>query len=347
MNPTTRIACLTPPGRAAIAVLAVRGPRAWEVTRSLFQPGRAPLPDAPELGRSWFGRLGDELRDEIVLVAKQVDDIELQCHGGPEVVRLLQETYARHGIEACDWKDLEQLVPESPWQQQILEWLVQAPTVRTAAILLDQYHGAFARAMAAIQTGDMVGLHRLAQLIPLGQHLVHPWRIVVCGAPNVGKSSLVNALAGYTRCLVSPMPGTTRDVVTTTLAIDGWPIELIDTAGLREADHALERAGIARAHETIASADVRLWIVDGSAPAVMPDDATNTLLIINKVDLPPAWDWESIPALRVSAQRETGLEALCQELSQRLVPQPPSAGEAVPVTPEACELIRQALAHYR
>jgi tRNA modification GTPase len=69
--------------------------------------------------------------------------------------------------------------------------------------------------------------------VDLGRHLTRPWRVVVAGAPNVGKSSLINALAGFTRTVVTAVPGTTRDVVATAAAIDGWPVELIDTAGLR------------------------------------------------------------------------------------------------------------------
>ena len=67
-----------------------------------------------------------------------------------------------------------------------------------------------------------------------GLHLTRPWNVVLAGRPNVGKSSLINALLGYTRSIVFDQPGTTRDVVTAATAIDGWPIELSDTAGLRE-----------------------------------------------------------------------------------------------------------------
>src|SRR4029453_3197945 len=76
-------------------------------------------------------------------------------------------------------------------------------------------------------------LGAVLEFAELGQHLTAPWRVVLAGPPNVGKSSLINALAGYQRTIVSHVPGTTRDVVTTTTAIDGWPVELADTAGLR------------------------------------------------------------------------------------------------------------------
>ncbi len=79
----------------------------------------------------------------------------------------------------------------------------------------------------------------------LGTHLATPWRVVLAGAPNVGKSSLINALLGYGRAIVFDQPGTTRDVVTADAAIEGWPITLADTAGLHDASDATESAGIA------------------------------------------------------------------------------------------------------
>src|SRR5206468_2220750 len=110
------------------------------------------------------------------------------------------------------------------------------------------------------------------------------------GAPNVGKSSLVNALAGYQRSIVAPTPGTTRDVVATTLAIDGWPVELSDTAGLHGEGEQLERAGMARARAAAAAADLCVWVLDGSAaPVWLGPEITAPLTVINKIDLPPAW----------------------------------------------------------
>src|SRR5439155_711085 len=111
-------------------------------------------------------------------------------------------------------------------------------------------------------------LKELKSRTRLGRHLTNPWRVVVAGAPNVGKSSLVNALAGYARCVVSPTPGTTRDVVSTLIAVDGWPIELLDTAGLRLPGENLEQQGIALARAAVESADLCLWVIDASASPI-------------------------------------------------------------------------------
>jgi tRNA modification GTPase len=191
--------------------------------------------------------------------------------------------------------------------------------------------------LSDVEQGRLGQLRSLAHNAPAGRHLVDPWKVVIAGAPNVGKSSLVNALAGYTRSIVAPTPGTTRDVVKTVLAIDGWPVELTDTAGLRPAEGSIEEEGITRARAAAAEADLCLWLVDGSAEPVLPD-REGCRLAINKCDLPPAWDWSRFPeALRVSAKTGTGIGDLCDAISRWLVPEPPAPGEAVPFSPEACE----------
>ena len=172
----------------------------------------------------------------------------------------------------------------------------------------------------------------LAQRTPLGRHLSEPWRVVLAGAPNVGKSSLVNALACYQRSVVAATPGTTRDVVTTQIALDGWPVELADTAGLRDAAEPLEEEGVCLAKRTLAAADLCLWVLDASAEPVLPPEALGPVrLVVNKTDLPVAWDLARAPgAIRVSALTRAGLDELLAALSRWLVPDPPPAGTAAP-----------------
>ena len=341
----TLLACLTAPGKAAIATLAVRGPMAWEITGQLFAPRKGRLPDAPSAGKYWYGRIGKDHADDAILAVNQETPtvcLELHCHGGIEVVRMLQEFYHQRGAVIV------------PWQQffdgpvQIYDLLAHAPTTRTAGILLDQMNGAWQSCLGEIldaqERGDSVAvmqkLHRLDKLIPLGKHLVDAWKVVVAGAPNVGKSSLMNALAGYARSIVSPIPGTTRDVVTVRLAIDGWPVEMTDTAGIRPSTSDLEQQGINRALDAAQGADLRFWLLDGSTEPIFPNAGTDWHLLVNKIDLPAAWDWQSAAlAAHISAKTQAGMAELCELISRQLVPNPPAPGEAVPCSREQIEWV--------
>lgn len=321
----TTIACLTPPGKAAIATLAVRGPQGWPITQALFRPHKGSLPDAPTVGQFWYGKLGADYADDAILAVKP-NAIELHCHGGVEIVRMIQELYQQRGARVVSWQEFS--------GDPILAMLANAPTTRTAAILLDQLNGAWESRGAS---------DRLAELIPVGKHLVTPWKVVLAGAPNVGKSSLMNALAGYPRSIVAATPGTTRDVVTVQLAIDGWPVEMTDTAGIREAAGDLERQGVRRALDVVRGADLRLWLLDGSREPIFPENRAGWHFIINKVDLPAAWDWQTVPeATCVSTKTKSGLPELCVTISRLLVPSPPFPGEAVPCLPVQRECVHMA-----
>ncbi len=351
-DPQTWVACLTPPGRAAIATLALHGPQAWETVCALFKP-RSGKPIQPTPGRFWLGRLGEALADEVVLTARSEVDLELHCHGGREAVRLLLGLLLQRGLKECSWPEMLAQRGMDALQVQAAAALARATTVRTASILLDQFHGAFQAAVAAIlaaleddgSPSSAIGLlEELLGRAPLGRRLTTPWRVVIAGAPNVGKSSLVNALAGYQRSVVSPTPGTTRDVVTVRLAI-GWPVELADTAGLREQSGTLEGQGIELARKQVSEADLCLWVLDASGPPIWPTvSSPNIRLVINKTDLSPAWDPDQAQgAVRVSAQTGVGLGELCSELERWLVPQPPPAGSAVPFTLALCDTVEETL----
>ena len=358
MEPTV-VAVLTPPGVGAIATLGLHGPGAWKAVRATFTPLRGELPEQPKdvsPGQFWLGRLGDELRDEAVLTLRQAEPVpwvELHCHGGRQMLAVLMEAFEKRGLVRCSWQQWLHRTEGSALRAEIAIALAQARTPRTAAILLDQYAGAFEQALAKIldalarDPADARGLLQpLLRLAKLGRHLTAPWKVVVGGAANVGKSSLVNALAGYRRSVVSATPGTTRDVVTTEIALEGWPVELADTAGLRDSVAGLETQGMERARAAFRQADLCLWVADASLPPTWPenqDALPTTLMVINKIDLPAAWNLDAVPgAVRVSATARIGLDELGQRIARLLVPEPPAPGAPVPFNARWSERLLQA-----
>lgn len=127
--------------------------------------------------------------------------------------------------------------------------------------------------------------------------------VAVTGAPNVGKSSLVNLLARRDVAIVTPMPGTTRDVIEVQLELEGLPLTLLDTAGLRETDDPVEVEGVRRARARAEAADLRLHLVEAASEPHWPEPGAGTLLVVNKVDLHrPA----SLPAAAVALSCVTG-----------------------------------------
>ena len=147
-------------------------------------------------------------------------------------------------------------------------------------------------------------------------------RVVLCGRPNAGKSSLLNALLEEERAIVTSVPGTTRDTLTESVQMEGVRVLLTDTAGLRETGDAVERIGVERAQKALHSADVRLLVVDGSAPFSEEDGATLMGLaphavVLSKGDLPMALHeaqmaaaFPGVPILSVCAPKGDGLAAL-------------------------------------
>ena len=146
-------------------------------------------------------------------------------------------------------------------------------------------------------------------------------RVVIYGATNAGKSSLLNRLLGYERAIVSEIPGTTRDTIEEVINLRGVPVRLVDSAGLRASVDPLERAGMERAERSRQAADLLLHLVDASAPRPVDfpsADAASEILLLNKTDLPEHADWKSTAALRISCLEEGGLTGLDQQILERI-----------------------------
>jgi tRNA modification GTPase len=339
-----RVIQLTPPGRGAVATLRVEGPGATEAVQTEFRArGGCPLAATP-LNRPTVGHFGGERGEEVVVCRRSEETVEVHCHGGSAAVARTEQALVAAGCQMLGWREWAAPAHGDPVTTAALQALADAPTERTAAILLDQYHGALARELSEIRQaadrGDSDAARRqrdaIRARIALGRHLIRPWRVVLAGRVNVGKSSLINALAGYRRSIVHPAAGTTRDAVTVATAIDGWPVELCDTAGLRTGGDPLEVAGIQRAYERIARADLIVLTSDQSAAWSGEDQRLierwpDALVVHNKSDLAAAAG-DRPGGVKTSAARGDGIDALLRAIARRLVPNPPPAGAAVPST---------------
>src|SRR5262249_14674505 len=139
-------------------------------------------------------------------------------------------------------------------------------------------------------------------------------QVVLAGRPNVGKSSLLNRLAGEERAIVTAQPGTTRDALRELVQIEGVPVLLVDTAGLRESPDEVERLGMARTRAEMERADVVLVVLEAGRMEVPEGDlpaGAEQIRVINKVDLLPALQAGAFPeGVRVSAKTGAGLDAL-------------------------------------
>ncbi|HEX5504328.1 MAG TPA: tRNA uridine-5-carboxymethylaminomethyl(34) synthesis GTPase MnmE [Thermomicrobiales bacterium] len=194
-------------------------------------------------------------------------------------------------------------------------------------------------------------LDALARRAAVGVLYREGLRVAIVGRPNVGKSSLLNALLRQERAIVTPVAGTTRDVIAESVTLRGIPVTLLDTAGIAETADAIERLGVARSHEALAAAALALFVLDASAPPT-PDDlavaatlrdrlgaddaARRVLLALNKADLGAAPQdavralLPGAPAVALSALTGAGLPDLEDALYTLAVGEAPRAAEADP-----------------
>jgi tRNA modification GTPase len=173
-------------------------------------------------------------------------------------------------------------------------------------------------------------------------------RVVIYGATNAGKSSLLNRLLGYERAIVSDVPGTTRDTIEEVINLRGIPIRLLDTAGVRESRDRLELAGIERTAQSLARADLILHVVDGSEPKPRGCEQFSTttaavLLLLNKNDLPEHSDWSDVAALRISCLTDNGLAGLEDAILQRLGEDKLQAENSLAINVRHRDCLRRAL----
>ena len=200
------------------------------------------------------------------------------------------------------------------------------------------------------------GIAALLATAHQGRVLREGVRVVIYGATNAGKSSLLNRLLGYDRVIVSDTHGTTRDTIEETVNLDGVPIRLLDTAGLRPSESELESKGIARTEKSLQLADLRLHIADCNAPRPphfnsqklsefngRTEDDSNKIVVLNKSDLPEDNEWKNFPALRISCLTGEGVPQLQKEILARIRQQNLRAESAVTINTRHRDCLRRAL----
>ena len=172
-------------------------------------------------------------------------------------------------------------------------------------------------------------------------------RVVIYGATNAGKSSLLNRLLGYERVIVSDTHGTTRDSIEETLNLRGVPIRLLDTAGFRASTSEIEREGIARTERWLQKADLRLHIVDRNTPPPEHFERTtangNEILLLNKSDLPEHAEWKKAEALRISCATGEGFIDLENAILARIGNQNLRPENAIAINIRHRDCLRRAL----
>jgi tRNA modification GTPase len=353
----TIVAIATPPGRGGIGIVRISGPDARSIgaavtERSAFVPRHATL------ARAGAGDVKDQVIVTYFPAPASYtgeDVVEISAHSSPVVLHAIVEAAMAAGARLAEPGEFTlraylhgrmDLV-----QAEAVKDLIDAVTPLQARAAFDQLDGTLTTRIGEID-GALFDLSaRIEASLDFpeeGYHFVEPGRVAaeidsVCrrvtallaharrgrlvregarvailGRPNAGKSTLFNALAGAHRAIVTDIPGTTRDLVTEVVDLDGLPVTLVDTAGLRvhPAD-AVETEGIARARSAAAVADLRLVVLDRSRPldeedqAILQETAARPRVIVaTKCDLPAAWHADEQVEAAVAPPEDRGIDEL-------------------------------------
>jgi tRNA modification GTPase len=298
------------------------------------------------------------------------DVIEFHCHGGQLVTRRVLEVALARGARHAEPGEFTKRAflngrIDLAQAEAVLD-LTHARTDTGMRLALEQMHGGLSQWVATLREELLDILAEVEAAIDFSEEEIerlpneklgakisalrgriaaivasYEWgrlhregaRVCIAGRPNVGKSSLLNALLGAERVIVTPVPGTTRDVIEESINLGGLPVALWDTAGIRETDNIIERAGIDFTRRHLEAADAALVVVDGSEPHTTEDEALmkavrgkKGLLVVNKSDLPErldrSWIAEAAPdkaIISISAKSGAGLDELKSSLRELLL----------------------------
>ena len=352
------VTLMTPKGRGAVATVGVRSVHVVQHIARFFSPASGRLAERLNEKQIVFGdwRSANGTSEGVVVAAGQGDEIEIHCHGGIAAAESILKCLEQSGLRRLAWQEWIGDGIRDAIQVESIQALSRALTERCAAVLLDQYNGALNRNVAKIleqsrsressQAASL--LEELIARYPVGAGLTQARQVVLGGPPNAGKSSLINRIVGYQRAIIFHEPGTTRDIVSTITAIDGWPIELSDTAGLRHGQSQIEAAGIELAVKKLDQADLIVLVFDATVPWSDHDQQyldrwPEAFVIGNKVDL--GYLPNDRFHLVTSAETGEAVDELLSLIAERLCPMPIAPGDPVPFTTRQQELLATAKNH--
>jgi tRNA modification GTPase len=360
----TIAALATPAGRGGIGIVRIAGPGARAIGAAMLDALPVPRYATVAWFHDAAGNALDRglaLFFEAPHSYTGDDVLELHAHGGPLVTEALLAAVLGHGARLAEPGEFTRRAYVNGKldlaQAEAVIDLINSATAVAARAAARSLKGEFSARVDALVSAltdlrvhveaaidfpeeEIDFLHdpeldaRIAQVLQgfaslqqsarQGQRLRDGLTIVIAGKPNAGKSSLLNRLAGHDAAIVTDRPGTTRDVLRADIHIDGMPLHVIDTAGLRESDDPVEVEGVRRAHAAMAGADLVLLVQDATAPAAadppLPAGVPVTV-VRNKADLLAQDHARPVhgehPTLYLSARTGAGLDALAAHLRER------------------------------
>ena len=354
----TIAAIATGSARSAIGIVRLSGSESLNAVERLFTPAGGGALSAHPAGALVYGTLRDEqgrVLDKCLATYSKAprsytgeDTAELQCHGSPAVLTAALEALFALGVRQAKAGEFTRRAflngRMDLTQAEAVIDLIDAETPAAARCAIydelvtlmahfdvvldysDEDLEPFDEAEITAQVGRAAEeLRRLAATYRRGRRLYDGVPCAIVGRPNSGKSSLLNALLGYDRAIVTDIPGTTRDTVEEKAVVGGTLLRLIDTAGLRDTEDTVERIGVERSRAALERAELALVLVDGSGPLTAEDNAIlklaqsvpQTIVLATKADR-PTFTLPDIPGvLALSSLTGEGLDALEREIARR------------------------------
>ena len=360
----TTATLLTPIGRSAVAVIEVRGPQAPTLIDHHFKGSSPSSASCWPLQVIRYGRWqAHDYQEDLVVTRLAELHFEIHSHGGLAAPQAILHHLRSSGCRILNLDEAAQRVYGQGTQAAAAIAASQASTARIAVLLQWQIDGALQQALESLiqaledsgaETSRLDRQHTdLLETYRYGRWTETPASVVIAGPPNAGKSSLVNALLGFTRSLVFDRPGTTRDVVESTTVIDGWPVTLTDTAGQRSSTQdPLEQQGIERGFRAIQAADLVIalrpatdLVSSSSSPTpldeLLANDSSKCIPAWSKLDCVPE---SVIPPDQIATSVITGagISTLMSAIAQRLGVRFTNAPHPVLFSQQQFQLVSQA-----